>query len=1047
MTARQCRIDTTHNTFTIRATLFFISTAVLFLFLAPVSFGQAVNDAIVADDNYYEEPEVTILPEDEEEGPPESFYEDLEREAAIKDRWFITYLLQLGIRKALDVEDINNYQVSAHFEYEMSSSEAVDLQIALDLAEDAKVKIQDEVGNLSEGYLEFLKHMLFGYQTLSKSIPFKLFLEEYVSVSESMNLDVEEYSDYVSALLELYLVMERQSEVYDLLKRFDFLSDDLRALLLLEEYEKVAKSILAKSTFENGDYVFGPNISELYLALVKVGHTDELIKILNQRLTTIESDVALRFFSEDRGGFLSFSGSIEQQIKDSKIETLTLLGILHDAREESELSHFFLNKAVEESHIPPFDSWFPELDAAFPQMVLALSYLKNGSTKLARRVLAREFNGEKSFFEEEMTEGGMLENFNGVFEFTEQNWKASSDSFLYASAPNFDTIDQSMASSFLGGNSVFPSVRETAGAFIKSAFRELKFDNSSSSDLIDLRTDQSFRRAQKLSNSQVSVALEQMALRAAENSGVADIVRSIQDVRKEAELLIRAKNSSSFLGQQGFETDDLDVINERLANLDRLTFKLEKQLFRRAPDQQVLSSLEPVDIPTVQELLQADEALVMFSETPAFLSTKSEVFVWAITKSKVRWRKVAADSSTLADLVQSLRCGLDRSNWLGSAKKCLELLEIKTVNAPLEGDFLPFDYDKAHELYQLLFSDIEDIISGKELIISTYGSLSQLPFHVLVTSPVGEDQNYMESSVSPSWLGVENSITIIPSVSSFKALRTLTKDDVQASKFLGMGNPLLQGEPLEEQKAIEATQKSECNWNAPPEDSRHPNVIARRGINPIKSPLGNAEPSAIQQLSPLPETADEICTVAKTFGREKSTIYLGKNLTETKLKSLSREGDLQKHGIIHFATHGTLAGEISGINQPGLIMTPPEIPSSIDDGYLSAPEISSLRLNADWIILSACNTAAGNSNDNEALAGMASAFFYSGSRSLIVSHWYVDSQTSVDLITATMRYYKEQNNRGKAYAFRRAITEIINRGNYQSHPEFWAPFMLVGNGL
>jgi CHAT domain-containing protein len=92
---------------------------------------------------------------------------------------------------------------------------------------------------------------------------------------------------------------------------------------------------------------------------------------------------------------------------------------------------------------------------------------------------------------------------------------------------------------------------------------------------------------------------------------------------------------------------------------------------------------------------------------------------------------------------------------------------------------------------------------------------------------------------------------------------------------------------------------------------------------------------------------------------------------------------------LHFATHGTIAGEIEGASEPGLILTPPKAQSDVDDGYLSASEVAGLKLDAEWVILSACNTAAGGFEKAEALSGLARAFFYAGARALLVSHWGV----------------------------------------------------------
>src|SRR5439155_11346278 len=131
-------------------------------------------------------------------------------------------------------------------------------------------------------------------------------------------------------------------------------------------------------------------------------------------------------------------------------------------------------------------------------------------------------------------------------------------------------------------------------------------------------------------------------------------------------------------------------------------------------------------------------------------------------------------------------------------------------------------------------------------------------------------------------------------------------------------------------------------------------------------------------------------------------ILLGARATETAIKNMSEEGKLANYRVLHFATHGTVAGEIEGTAEPGLILTPPKEQTDVDDGYLSASEVAALKLDADWVILSACNTAAGSAQGAEALSGLARSFFYAGARALLVSHWSVDSAATVKLITSTV---------------------------------------------
>jgi CHAT domain-containing protein len=141
---------------------------------------------------------------------------------------------------------------------------------------------------------------------------------------------------------------------------------------------------------------------------------------------------------------------------------------------------------------------------------------------------------------------------------------------------------------------------------------------------------------------------------------------------------------------------------------------------------------------------------------------------------------------------------------------------------------------------------------------------------------------------------------------------------------------------------------------------------------------------------------------------------------------------------VHFATHGLLASESEDVArataEPALLLTPPQRASEEDDGLLTASEVAQLKLDADWVILSACNTGAGDKYDAEALAGLARAFFYAGSRALLVSHWYVDSEAAVALITNAIVELGANPRMGRAEALRRAMLALIDKRRSHGAP-------------
>jgi CHAT domain-containing protein len=121
----------------------------------------------------------------------------------------------------------------------------------------------------------------------------------------------------------------------------------------------------------------------------------------------------------------------------------------------------------------------------------------------------------------------------------------------------------------------------------------------------------------------------------------------------------------------------------------------------------------------------------------------------------------------------------------------------------------------------------------------------------------------------------------------------------------------------------------------------------------------------------------------------------------------------------------------------------PTTATAFDDGLLTSSEVAQLKLNADWVVLSACNTAAAERPGAEALSGLARAFFYAGTRALLVSHWSVESATTVNLMTTMFSIIAKNPNLNKAEALREAMLATMED---HTNPTYWAPFVLVGDG-
>jgi CHAT domain-containing protein len=421
------------------------------------------------------------------------------------------------------------------------------------------------------------------------------------------------------------------------------------------------------------------------------------------------------------------------------------------------------------------------------------------------------------------------------------------------------------------------------------------------------------------------------------------------------------------------------------------------------PDYASLADPQPLTIAAVQSVLREEEALVVF------LVGGAKSFVWAVTRERAEWRQIDAGNDALSVHVTALRKGLDpqaQQNAEGST-------------GSKAGVAAGFDLNRAHALYQLVLGPVADLLRDKRhVIVVPTGPLTSIPFQVLITAPPGPQAGADALRQAP-WLIKSHALSVLPSVQSLQALRKLAPVGSATKPFFGLGDPIFDG------------QLSGPQQRGAQSVSTAPAAFYRNGVVDLR---------ALRQLAPLPETAYEIRAVAKVLGAAPDAIYLREAASEPRVRSAS----LKDYRILHFATHGLVAGDLSGLAEPALVLTLPPVAGEADDGLLTASEIATLSLDADWVVLSACNTAAGSTKGAEALSGLARAFFYAGARALLVSHWAVYSQAAVELTTGSFAALAAKPRLGRAGAFRAAMLDLIARGE---PPSYWAPFVLVGEGV
>jgi CHAT domain-containing protein len=454
---------------------------------------------------------------------------------------------------------------------------------------------------------------------------------------------------------------------------------------------------------------------------------------------------------------------------------------------------------------------------------------------------------------------------------------------------------------------------------------------------------------------------------------------------------------------------------------------------RSAPGR--FNEADALSIAKVQSLLGSNEALV------TYLVGDDDAFVWAITRGDSQWTPVALDGEVISERVEALRCGLDQQAWQdeGRADRCRQLLGVPfTSEDAATGKPLPFDLGRAHKLYEATLGRFAETLQGKRLIVVSSGALANLPLSVLVTeAPAQAIPTSLAGYQTAKWLGTQQAITVLPSVASLRALRASAKPSQAREALIGWGDPALQGTP--DCPPVPAA-PGICPAETSGAQSRSGGT---RSASTRSATRGVVNVESLRTVCPLPDTAYELRCVARSVGASDSAVHLGAGATEAAIKRAS----LENYRIIHFATHGLLASEsgqfASGYAEPALLFTPPDRPTSDDDGLLKASEIAQLKLDADWVVLSACNTAAAGGRETEILSGIARGFFHAGARAVLVSHWAVESEAAVKLTTRAFSVMRAAPELGRGEAMRRSMAALVERGAaYEAHPYYWAPFAM-----
>jgi CHAT domain-containing protein/tetratricopeptide (TPR) repeat protein len=328
-------------------------------------------------------------------------------------------------------------------------------------------------------------------------------------------------------------------------------------------------------------------------------------------------------------------------------------------------------------------------------------------------------------------------------------------------------------------------------------------------------------------------------------------------------------------------------------------------------------------------------------------------------------------------------------------------------------DRQPFDRRTAHALYLASLGPFEAELAGvRQLVVVPDDAFQAFPWSVMVVDPAADaGGNVLD----------RHALTVVPSASAFAALRgNAAAPQIAAEPFIGFGDPVLQG--------------------------GRGTIIGLSTESLISEGLRGPSPARVQQLEPLPQTSRELTAIAASLGASQESVFVRERATRAEVHRVG----LANHRIISFATHGLLAGDFRGLAEPALVLTPGGrmADGSLDNGLLTASEIASLRTSADLVLLSACNTGRAETVEGAyGLSALARAFFSAGARGLLVSHWAVESEATVRLVTHFMELAAQEPDASKSRLWQQTMQWMASGGAGERYrdPAYWAAFVLMGD--
>jgi CHAT domain-containing protein len=395
----------------------------------------------------------------------------------------------------------------------------------------------------------------------------------------------------------------------------------------------------------------------------------------------------------------------------------------------------------------------------------------------------------------------------------------------------------------------------------------------------------------------------------------------------------------------------------------------------------------------VQQVVPAKDVFAALHPAEAFAAltlSSDNGWVFLLRGGAITVSKIDGGVKQIAGLVRSVRAGI----------------EITTAGLPT------FDIADDQKLYQMTLGGVASALQGvKSLVVAPAGPLLSLPFEALLTGPA---QN--TDLANAPWLIRQFTITHVPAPSNFVSLRKIAGGSRATQPWFGFGD----FRPVTLAQAQKTFPGAGCGDSA----------------------------KLLSELPLLPGARKELEAARELLGANQNDELLGANFTAADVL----KARLKDYRILQFSTHAILPSDLRCQSEPAIITSAPAGATDAAGALLTASKVVGLDLDADLVILSACNSGGpGGTTAGESLSGLARAFFYAGARSLAVTHWEVSDQVTAFLVADTLRRLHDNANIGIVGALRDAqLAMLADAGKGLpadiAHPFFWAPFAVIGEG-